>query len=325
MGQAVGSGSARRVLLEAAHHALAAPSIYNTQPWRWAMVEETLQLWADRNRQLTVTDADARQLMISCGCALHHAVVALSAAGWQPRAIRLPDPDERALLAVIDIAGPWAPSAADVGEYSAIHRRHTDRRAFTSEPVPAAALSALTAAAENRGAHLYFLPPIRIGLLREATQIAEASHRADPAYQEELAVWTSRPVTAGDGVPLETAVTPTARPVPLRDFAPPGSGLSAGFEHDTAASYGLIFTDADGRLDCLQAGEALSAVLLTAAAAGLSSAPISDIIEAPDSRLKVQRLLDGGGYPQIALRVGYPPAGEVASSPRRAADEVIIQ
>lgn len=326
MGQAVSPGSTpRHALLEAARRALAAPSIYNTQPWRWRLVDETLQLWADRDRQLPVTDADARQLMISCGGALHHAAIALSAAGWQPRLIRLPDPQERALLAVIGIAHPHFPSALDVAEYSAIDRRHTDRRAFTAEPVPAAVLSMLTAAAENRGAHLCFLPSIRIGLLRDAAQIAEAAHQADPAYREELAAWTSRPATAGDGVPPETAVKPIARRVPLREFGPPGFGLSAGLEYDVAASYGLIFTDTDERLDCLHAGEALSAVLLTATAAGLGSAPISDVIEVAESRRRMQRLIDGGGYPQIAVRVGYPPAGEPAPSPRRDPDMVIIE
>lgn len=56
----------RRALSEAARRALAAPSIYNTQPWRWSLVDDTLQLWAERERQLAVTDPDARQLMISC-------------------------------------------------------------------------------------------------------------------------------------------------------------------------------------------------------------------------------------------------------------------
>jgi hypothetical protein len=313
----------QRALLEAANDALAAPSIYNTQPWRWSLVDDVLQLWADRDRQLQVTDIDARQLMISCGCALHHAVTALAAQGWLPNAARLPDPSQRALVAFIGIAGRRVPTQADLVEYAAIHLRHTDRRAFTAEPVPSAVLSALVATAENQGAHLHVVQHHEKGLLREAAQVAESAHQADPAYQAELAAWTNRPASAGDGIPPDTAVTSTARPVPVRSFVPPELGASAGPEHDAAASYGVIFTSADAREDCLRAGQALSAVLLTATAANLGTAPISDIIEVPRARQLVGRLLDGGGYPQIAFRVGHPPHGSVAASPRRDPAQVI--
>lgn len=318
----------RRALREAAWHALAAPSIYNTQPWRWQLAGGDsggeLRLWAERDRRLPVTDADARQLMISCGAALHHAIVTLSAAGWQPKVVRFPDHEQPALLAVISVAGEHSPTPQDFAEYSAIHHRHTDRRAFTAESVPSAVLSALVGAAEIQGAHMYFVPTRQIGVLREAAREAEAAHQADPQYQAELAAWTSRPSSAGDGIPIETAVEPTVRLVPVRSFAPPGFGASPGFEHDVSASYGLIFTDTDSKLDCLRAGQALSAVLLTATAAGLGTAPISDIIEVPQTRLLITQLIDGDGFPQIAVRVGHPPAGEAPATPRRDPTTVIF-
>jgi hypothetical protein len=314
---------AGRELHEAAWHALAAPSIYNTQPWRWHLDGDVLQLWADSGRQLQVTDADARQLLISCGCALQHATVTLSAASRQPKVVRLPDHERPALLAVVGVAGEHFPNPADLAEYSAIHRRHTDRRAFTAEPVSAAALSTLVAAAENQGAHMYWVPARQFGVLREAARNAEATHLADPAYRAELADWSNRPASAGDGIPAGTAVEPTQRRVPVRSVVPPGLGMSAGPQHDAGASYGLIFTETDGRLDRLHAGEALSAVLLRATAAGLATAPISDVIEVPRTRLMLGRLLDGGGFPQIAVRVGHAPTGDVSATTRRAPASVI--
>ncbi|BCJ75811.1 hypothetical protein CS0771_53550 [Catellatospora sp. IY07-71] len=80
--------------------------------------------------------------------------------------------------------------------------------------------------------------------------------------------------------------------------------------------YALLFTDTDTDTlaDRLRAGEALSAVLLTATAAGLGSAPISDVIEFADLRARAARLISGPGQPQILVRVGHPPPGR----PRRA-------
>ena len=48
-----------------------APSIHNTQPWAWQIVgADTVELHADRSRQLPETDPDGRALMISCGSGL---------------------------------------------------------------------------------------------------------------------------------------------------------------------------------------------------------------------------------------------------------------
>src|SRR5690606_6798678 len=73
------------VLADAARAAGAAPSVHNTQPWRWRVYPDRLDLFADRSRQLTVADPDGRLLTVSCGAALHHARVALVAAGWLPQ------------------------------------------------------------------------------------------------------------------------------------------------------------------------------------------------------------------------------------------------
>ena len=80
-------------LADAARSAGSAPSIANTQPWHWRARGDTLELSADTSRQLNTADPEARLLTLSCGAALHHARVALSAAGWQVEVDRVPDPE----------------------------------------------------------------------------------------------------------------------------------------------------------------------------------------------------------------------------------------
>ena len=69
--------SPAQALHEAARQALAAPSIFNSQPWRWVVLPGALQLWADRSRQLVTADPQGRLLTLSCGVAAHHALVAI--------------------------------------------------------------------------------------------------------------------------------------------------------------------------------------------------------------------------------------------------------
>jgi nitroreductase len=59
-------------LSTAIEHALRAPSVHNTQPWRWRIRPNAVELHADWNRHLVATDPDRRDLVLSCGAALHH-------------------------------------------------------------------------------------------------------------------------------------------------------------------------------------------------------------------------------------------------------------
>lgn len=102
-----------RVALEtAARSSLRAPSVFNTQPWKWRITGEVMELSADPARRLGVTDAEGRLLLLSCGGALHHARVALAAAGWLADVARLPDDRRPDLLARIRVTGRAAPDPA---------------------------------------------------------------------------------------------------------------------------------------------------------------------------------------------------------------------
>jgi hypothetical protein len=78
---------AHDLLATAAKDALRAPSVLNTQPWTWRLEDEVLELHADRDRQLEVVDREGRQLVLSCGVALHHA--RLSVIGGHEAVVRL--------------------------------------------------------------------------------------------------------------------------------------------------------------------------------------------------------------------------------------------
>ena len=84
--------TAAQALRRAAARAALAPSIHNSQPWRFILTNGVLELHADRSRQLNVLDPASRQLQISCGCALFNARVALAAAGYASVAQHFPEP-----------------------------------------------------------------------------------------------------------------------------------------------------------------------------------------------------------------------------------------
>ncbi len=313
-----------RTLAGAARLAQRAPSVFNTQPWQWRVGSHTLDLLRDSARRLSVTDPDSRQLTISCGAALHHARTALAAAGRRIVVSRLPDPAQPDLLARIEVAGREVPDPQVRQLRGAIPRRRTDRRPFAATPVPEATMLRLGQAAQAEGCAMHVVRIDQMPMLAIATAQAAQIERADAAYRSQLTEWTDRPPGSGDGVPATTAVQRTPRRVPVRDFAVDTSpGLDAGEGDDHGARYAILYGDDDSPAAWLRAGEALSAVLLTAVVERISTSPMTDVLEVDRPRRLVQGLLPHG-RPYLLLRLGVPLTTDAPPlTPRRRTDTTI--
>jgi hypothetical protein len=88
----------------------------------------------------------------------------------------------------------------------------------------------------------------------------------------------------------------------------------------------LLATATDSPWDQLRAGEALSAVLLTATGLALATDPISQPLELEDTRLELRRVcLDDRAEPQVLIRLGWVPgsASPVPLTGRRPVAETI--
>jgi hypothetical protein len=76
------SGDAEEKLLFLLTYAVLAPSGHNTQPWRFRVRANEVELYADRTRGLPVVDPEDRTLIISCGAALFYLRVAIRHFGY---------------------------------------------------------------------------------------------------------------------------------------------------------------------------------------------------------------------------------------------------
>jgi hypothetical protein len=259
-------------------------------------------------------------LTLSCGAALHHARVALSATGYDATVARFPDPADGDLLARIRVIDQHEPPEGAVDMLEAMRRRHTDRRPFAATvPVPPPALAAMTRAAEQEDARLHRIPAEDVPALAAAVETAAAAEARTAAYQADLREWTHRPRAGGDGVTAEAVTAHMALPVHLRDFSGEETLLDPGFGTDRFAEFLVLATTNDTRYDWLRAGEATSAVWLAATAVGLVGSVMSEVIEVPEARALVGRLLPEPGHPQLVFRVGVdmqpPPYPKSARRP----------
>lgn len=299
-----------------------APSVHNSQPWRWRLGDRSVHLYADLRRWLPATDADGRDLVVSCGAALHHLRVALAAEGLRATVHRLPDPANADHLAAVELR-PGGSADADLALAAAIVRRRTDRRPFAAWPVPDATLEALVAAAAEHGAHLRVLTD-DADLDRLAAAIREAARIQDrtPGYETELALWSGRHASA-DGIPAANLPARARSGGTGRRFAP--GDLPPGRDRADGAVLAVLGTASDDPLSQLRAGEALSAVLLLATELGLATCPLSQPLEVGSTRRCLRDdVLGGSVVPQLVLRVGWAPTGEgPPATPRRPVEDAV--
>jgi nitroreductase len=308
-------------LRNAATAAIRAPSLHNTQPWRFRLHEGAIEVLADRSRQLVVADNTGWAVRIACGAATCNARLALAARGRPADVTFLPHEAGPDVVAQLRPTTPRAPTYPEQALAAAIPRRYSNRRPFWPDPVASPARAELLAAARAEGAWLDLLVGIvPLAVFAEIAQSADRVLRRNPLYQTELMQWSHTDDTP-DGVPV-TAGAPTAEPqdlLPQRAFAERRRTPGRDFEPEPLVA--ILGTRGDTPMDQLVAGQALQRVLLTVVDLGLVSSMISQPIEVPSARDQLRLSLRRSGFPQMALRIGYGRPGRI--SPRRVLDEVL--
>jgi nitroreductase len=305
-----------------------APSVHNSQPWRFQVSKDAIELLADPRRR-TGTDASGREMLISCGAALFGLRLAMRSLGFQPVVELLPDPAQLRLLARVR-PGRWHSvpmNALEVRMLAAVPHRHTHRGAFEPGPLPAGLLPGLQNDAFVEGTELAFIPP-GLGFQRLARLAASAARRGDldPRARATIRRWTravGRPER--DGIPataLAARLAPRTRPgrLPQRDF---DLGRNLGLlsaEGAPPAVTAILLTRGDRRADWLQAGQALHRMLLHAASEWVFASLYTQPLEDPVTRVLLPGQLGIPGHPQMILQFGR--AKTTAATARRSADEL---
>lgn len=312
--------------LRVAESALRAPSVHNTQPWLWRVRGDRVELHADRSRQLTASDASGRNLTISCGAALHQAAVAAAALGWPAEITRLPDPRDPDHLATLHLrVGARPPEAVE--DLQALLERRTDRRRFTSWPIPPERLGRLATSVEIDQVQVVPVTAatdrVRVELLVSRATTIE---RADQRFADEQRSWLDH--SDVDGIPRELLPEPDGRtPSRLSRFVEETPAQDPRGTIENSDGLLVIGTETDDPEGWLRAGEALSMLWLHAMKDGLSVVPLSQVIEVAETRAALHHEVLGALlHPQLLVRTGWQEISRSAlpRTPRRPLDEVLL-
>jgi hypothetical protein len=326
MSIAISASPTADVLRSVVELALRAPSVHNTQPWSWRTTRVGgLDLYADTTRGLGASDPDGRNLTISCGSALHHAQAVAGALGWASTVTRCPDGPHAPRLAHLAFErAPAGDDAADV--LRSVRERCTDRRRFTSWPVPGEVLQSLARLAGTWGAHAVPLVEVtdRFRVDRLVDRARDLQSR-DRDVSREQRSWVDHGLRDGIPATVLPAEDPTTSVTGHSRFT---DGLlpDPATELETSDGVVLLCGYADGPADWLRTGEALSALWLRATLDGLSVVPLTQVVEVEESRYALQHdVLGGLAVPHLLVRLGWQALSRshLDRTARRPLDEVL--
>lgn len=314
-----------QIIRDAVQLACRAPSLHNSQPWRWVAAGRTVELFVVPDRAPRHTDTSGREALISCGAALDHFRVAMAAAGWTANVDRFPNPNDLHHLASIDFSPIEFVTDGHRLRAGAILLRRTDRLPFATPPAwnSFEAQSHVTVDAEN----------VRFDVvadelrpeLSQASKLTESLRLYDSTYHAELEWWTA-PFATREGVPHSSLVSAAEG-----DRVDVGRAFPVTHHQDRRpevpedhSKIVVLSTYDDTHGAMLECGEMLSAVLLDATMAGLATCTLTHITELPASRAVVANLIGQPTTPQVLIRIGLAPILDDVppATPRLPIDEV---
>lgn len=304
-----------------------APSVHNTQPWKFRFCGRSIELYADPSRLLRHQDPAGRELMISCGAALFGLRLACRKLSFVMDVQLLPDPARPWLAARLEPVGFAALTPQERELLAAVPHRHTHRGPFSPGELPLRLLLALGVDVAAEGARLVGIEDAaQLAALRDLIRAAAADQRSSARVRAELRRWVLPDDSVRkDGVPASARLE-SGRPavevgrLPIRDFGLPGAELRGG----APPSATLVLTTAgDTPADWLRAGQALQRLLLHAASRWVFARMQSQSLEVARYRAQVREQLGLPGNPQMILELGR--ANIAAATARRPQAELMTE
>ncbi len=296
------------------NYGVLAPSLHNTQPWKFTVHNGEIRILADRTRHLTVADPDARELYISIGCAIENLLTAAAYFGLNSHVTYFPDPHDEIWVATLsfkDIGG--TSSLADQELFHAIALRHTNRQTYANKALNERDVQQLRACLHDSGLKLQLNDDPEIKQQVDSLVIsADITQFADPDYRDELNRWITQGEFGYRWLIARVGQLATTYLSSHHKTVKPDADIVL-----NAPMLALLSTDSDNRLAQVQCGQTFERMALIATTLNIGIQPLSQIIQVAQLRGELSKLFDSAAaYPQMAFRLGYTDVAQDAASRR---------
>jgi hypothetical protein len=317
------SGSAQ--LREMIRYAALAANGHNTQPWKFAIKENAIEIHPDYARRLPIVDPDDRELWISLGCALENLLVAARASGYAPEVV-YPDAQEFIQVRLT------ADTAQSSRLFDAVPLRQTTRSEYNGQPVETVSFDQLVALPREPGVSLHFVTnPADMERVVEYVHMGNVSQYADKAFVEELIAWLrfskKEALASLDGLFMGSTGNPEV-PRWIGQMFVAGTDPQQQADGDTrklrSSPHALVIaSEAEDKPTWVRTGQVYERMALTMTSLGIHSAFLNQPVEVADVRAQFQSAMGLSALlPQLLVRFGY--GTPMPKSLRRPVENIVI-
>jgi hypothetical protein len=306
-------------------YATLAANGHNTQPWRFAIRQDSIEIHPDCSRHLPVVDPNDRELWISVGCALENLLVSARASGYATE-VTYPD---RADFIHVQLA---VDTPQDSRLFDAIPLRQNTRSAYDGRLINNEDLDQLQVLQLEPGVVLQFAtnPPEMETILEYVNQ-GNLRQYADRAFLDELIYWLrfnkKEALSTLDGLYSRCSGNPDV-PRWLGRMFVGGTKPQQQAEMDakklrSSSGAVIITSDSDDKTSWVRTGQVYERLALKMTSLNIKSAFLNQPIEVSTLRGQFQSAMGlGSSLPQLLVRCGYAEA--MPSSLRRPVEQVLI-
>lgn len=312
-------------MIELVRYATLAANGHNTQPWKFSIKEQTIEILPDYDRRLPIVDPNDRELWISLGCALENLLITARGIGYAPE-VSYPD-DENLIKVNLTVDTPQISPL-----FAAIPDRQTTRSVYDGQSINISELNKLQALPLEPGVALHFVTDS--GGLESVAEYVNQGNLAqyeNAAFIEELIYWLRfnrrEILNSRDGLFSKCSGNPEV-PNWLGKLFVSGTNPQQQADADVKklrSSSGVIniTSESDDISSWIRTGQVYERLSLMMTSLNIKSALLNQPIEVADIRPQFQNAMKLGVlFPQLMVRFGYAPA--MPNSIRRPVEQVLV-
>lgn len=320
-----GSTNSSSQLREIVRYATLAPNGHNTQPWKFAIKDNAIEIYPDFTRRLSVVDPNDRELWISLGCALENMLLAAVASGYATN-VTYPDTND---VIIVNLSKD-SPNPSQL--FNSIPVRQNTRSEYDGQPVNQVDLDTLQKMQSESGVVLQFLTNSdSIETALEYVNQGNLIQYANADFINELIEWLrfnkKEALNTRDGLFSRCSGNPEVPRWLGKSFV---SGTKPQQQADldakklrSSAGAVVIASESDDKTGWVRTGQVYERLALQMTSLNIKSALLNQPIEVANFRSQFQNAIGlGNANPQLLVRFGYAEA--LPHSMRRPVDQVLL-
>lgn len=311
-------------LRDLVRYAVLAPNGHNTQPWRFAIHADNIDILPDLSRATPVVDPDDHHLFISLGCAAETLRIAGAATGRPGDVVIGEDGSVRFAFS----QGKPQPDLL----FAAIPRRQSTRADFDGRPVPVSDLETLARTAALLGVDIAIVTDrTRMDDVRDLVIAGNEAQMAHSAFRTELKRWIrfnpKRAMQTGDGLYSAASGNPVLPDALGRRafdlfFRAESENRKYAKQIDSSAGIAVFIGAREDKAHWVAVGRACQRFALAATGLGLKCSFVNQPVEIARLRPDLAAIVGASGKrPDLVMRFGHGPV--LPFSPRRPIEAVL--